>query len=540
VTTYAAPSGSDYYRYVKPPTTGVITPLIMGRDSNGTGPNIDSTEPLDAMQAAVQALGSGDAVFLSAWMFTPDTALTAAYLSTNTTWGQLFAAKAGEGVIVRILINDFDPVAGGLQSQELSNLSALDALVTALPSVVRDNLKYVVCRHPATISALTTWIAQKGWSRSLWRTAYPGSHHQKFMVVRHGDEFTVFCGGVDIELRKAPILWNTNGGWHDVHVKLEGPITRDLEQEFVMRWNMSIGANLRAPIAGWAGYDTLFLHKLSAIDGAPAKTVHDVQMLRTISMGSDTLLFSNTRSDIQEAYKAGIARATKFIYMENQYFRVPSLAGWLLNQKRAHPDLVIVIVVVASAGNDDGNDPVTAQGDYLQFQTFQALVQGIDAAHLRLYTMTGRMVHAKLIMVDDAWMCVGSANVNPRGFLMDSELNIQTSAAGVVSSFRTRLWAHNLGVSAPTVAGWGPSDFIARWDAVATSNAALGLDDMAGEGIVAYDYTSRPGKASAWIPEQYSELDLSLDNSYAALSPAAQPSAVDANDAPPATGDPTV
>ena len=39
--------------------------------------------------------------------------------------------------------------------------------------------------------------------------------------------------------------------------------------------------------------------------------------------------------------------------------------------------------------------------------------------------MHERYVHSKLIVADDRWWCIGSANVNPRGFGLDSELNVQ-------------------------------------------------------------------------------------------------------------------
>src|SRR5580692_5704289 len=145
VTTYAAPSASDYYRYKKPPTTGKITPLINRRDSGGPGGDHDSTEPLDGMQIAVQALGAGDYVDLSSWLFDPETPLTAGSYASTTNWGDFLAAKAGQGVVVRILINDFDPIDGGDNAFEYNEcIAPLNALIGALPAAARDNLKYIV------------------------------------------------------------------------------------------------------------------------------------------------------------------------------------------------------------------------------------------------------------------------------------------------------------------------------------------------------------------------------------------------------------
>ena len=77
------------------------------------------------------------------------------------------------------------------------------------------------------------------------------------------------------------------------------------------------------------------------------------------------------------------------------------------------------------------------------------IVKGLGADRVRFYEMNKRYVHSKLILADDRWWCIGSANVNPRGFGLDSELNVQfrEPTPDVLTGFRKRLWAHNLGVS---------------------------------------------------------------------------------------------
>jgi hypothetical protein len=176
--------------------------------------------------------------------------------------------------------------------------------------------------------------------------------------------------------------------------------------------------------------------------------------------------------------------------------------------------------------------------------------------------MVGRAVHSKFIVADDKWMCVGSANANVRSFELDSELNIQTNAARVVGDFRVQLWAHNLGLTPRTVSSWRIDDFIPRWDAGATSNAPLGSNpqDMAGEGVVAFNYLDHPGSSHFYMPDAFTELDLSPDTggfggsgpsgvanpgnpSDGALTDASDPTSPGpagsaATDTPPATGSP--
>jgi phosphatidylserine/phosphatidylglycerophosphate/cardiolipin synthase-like enzyme len=239
---------------------------------------------------------------------------------------------------------------------------------------------------------------------------------------------------------------------------------------------------------------------------------HDVQMLRTISDdGGAFSTYSTHRDDVRRSYRQGIECATDYIYLENQYFRSTQLADWIVARATARPSLIVILVVVANAAADDGTNAITEHGDHLQYSTFHRIVTGVGASRVRLYTMKNRAVHSKLAFTDDRWCNVGSANANVRSFELDSELNIAVADATLVRAFRRRLWAHNLGVSEATVAGWSTSDFLARWDAVAAANAGKAPSAMAGEGVVRFDYTAVPGAGHGSIPDAFAELDLAPD-----------------------------
>jgi hypothetical protein len=159
-------SSTDYPDYVRPATAGTATMLINGRSSGGSGPNVDSTEPLDRMQATVQSLRAGDRVYLSAWFFEPATALTRGPYGAAATWGALLARRADEGVIVRLLINDFDPISRMDRWLQDDDLDKLNPLIAGLPATRRDNLKYVVSLHPANVGALKALFATGRFGRS--------------------------------------------------------------------------------------------------------------------------------------------------------------------------------------------------------------------------------------------------------------------------------------------------------------------------------------------------------------------------------------
>jgi phosphatidylserine/phosphatidylglycerophosphate/cardiolipin synthase-like enzyme len=74
-------------------------------------------------------------------------------------------------------------------------------------------------------------------------------------------------------------------------------------------------------------------------------------------------------------------------------------------------------------------------------------------------------VHAKVGIVDDRWLTVGSANVNERSLFNDTEANVVTCDTDLARGTRVRLWSEHLGRPVSELAGdptriiddlWGP------------------------------------------------------------------------------------
>lgn len=502
---------TEYLDYVKAATKGKITPLINGRNTNGLGPNIELTEPLNAMEAAVRATtGAGDFVYLGAWLFEPKTLLTSGIpFPGATNWGDFLSIKAQAGVKVRVILNDFDPISGMDETLRVISIEPLAAVINAIPEALRDNFKFIVSLHPAHVGWLKSTLAGKG-----GREIFVASHHQKFMVVKAGNKLTSFCGGLDIESRKTPVKWDfingPTGGWHDIHFQIEGLLAYDLESEFVQRWNRekgAINASKKHPtFTGWAPFETLLPTAVSAEDSAAELAVHNAQMLRTISEDGFFSASNTRRDDIIQAYKAVVVQSKTLLYLENQYFRDQVLADTLASRGKSNTALQAILVVVENAGNDDGANPVTNHGDYLQHLFFKK-VKAAFGDRCRFYTMFSRAVHSKFILSDDLVMVGGSANGNARSFAMDSELNIVVVDGPLVTAFKQRLWAHNLGTTPAAVGGF--TDILAEWDKVATANAALlsTPEDMAGEGVLAFDFDAVKGEKSLIIPDEFAYMD---------------------------------
>jgi phosphatidylserine/phosphatidylglycerophosphate/cardiolipin synthase-like enzyme len=62
-------------------------------------------------------------------------------------------------------------------------------------------------------------------------------------------------------------------------------------------------------------------------------------------------------------------------------------------------------------------------------------------------------VHAKVGIVDDEWLTVGSANLNEHSFFNDTEMNVVCCDPELARETRLRLWAEHLELAVEQVAG---------------------------------------------------------------------------------------
>ena len=475
---------ADYEKRVAAATTGKLIPLLHGRNWAGNKPNADKTESFDSMQRAVESLGRGDTLFLATWQFKPfDIELTTTSATGAANWGEMLKRKAEAGVRMRIIMSDFPSQGLGFKS----NIAALEKLVTELSPDAKDNFKYIVSMHPA---------------RLFFKEI--GTHHQKFMVVRRRGSLTAFCGGLDIAGPRSPRFWSPQGWiWHDLHARLEGRIVYDLDREFVERWNREKAGTTAGKLSGWKDFETLTPAPLAAADKTSAKNSQRLQMHRTVAVGpADGDI---RRDDIWQGYFRLIGCARRFIYMENQYLREPLLAEAIVKMAEARPELIVMVVVTQLS--DDPDNPLTDHGRFLQHQFFSILKAGIPAARRRFYTMSNRLVHTKLMLVDDRAASLGSANGNPRGFFLDSELNVMLDDKSATRHLRLQQWSLDLGLDPTKVASFTVPQFFARWDAIANANDALRAtpEEMQGSGVLPYDPDAVKGKETAGFPAVLTE-----------------------------------
>jgi phosphatidylserine/phosphatidylglycerophosphate/cardiolipin synthase-like enzyme len=282
-------------------------------------------------------------------------------------------------------------------------------------------------------------------------------HHEKTIVI---DDRIAFVGGID--------LTSFNGdrcdtpehpprgavGWHDVTARIAGPAVQDVAENFAMRWQAITG------------------ERLPLVATPPPAGDIEVQVVRTVPDGTYRQLLPRGDFRILESYLRALRAAQRFIYLENQFLWSPEILAVLRDKLARPPTPDFRIVLVLPAKPDSGSDDTRGQLGTL----VQADGDGGRLLACTLYSIGGEKdwqvyIHAKVGIVDDAWMTIGSANLNEHSLFNDTEMNLVTHDARLAQQTRLRLWAEHLQRPASEVAG-DPTDVIDRlWKPIAREQA---------------------------------------------------------------------
>jgi phosphatidylserine/phosphatidylglycerophosphate/cardiolipin synthase-like enzyme len=255
-------------------------------------------------------------------------------------------------------------------------------------------------------------------------TAHPVGccHHQKIVVI---DERLAVCGGIDMtdgrwdtrehredDRRRRRPGGSAYGPWHDLTMMMEGPIAATLGELGRDRWRRAGGKPLgRIEPGEESPWPEGLVPHFENVEVGISRT-------RAEYRGDPGV------AEIEKLFVAQIARAKRFIYAESQYFASRAVAE-AMAARLAEPDPPEIVIV----------HPCTADGwvESTAMDPARArLVQGIREVDSRgrfhLYVPysgeTPIYVHAKLLIVDDEILRVGSANFNNRSMGLDSECDV--------------------------------------------------------------------------------------------------------------------
>jgi phosphatidylserine/phosphatidylglycerophosphate/cardiolipin synthase-like enzyme len=286
-----------------------------------------------------------------------------------------------------------------------------------------------------------------------------GSHHQKIVVV---DDRLAFCGGIDLTGHRwdtsahrvdEPARVNAAGEaytpYHEVQAMVSGAAAASLSELTRERWR-ALGLKRLPPL------------RASTDDLRPSDVPADLTDVDVAI--SSTMPAMDDEPAIRECetlFLDSIARAERSIYIESQYFTNETI-GDALARRLAEPDGPEIVIV--SPAECEGWLERNTMGAF-RADVFKRLLEADTYKRLRLVQpMASRarnvptFVHSKVMVADDRFVRIGSANVSRRSMGVDTECDLAVDAAGDsrieagVRQIRTRLLAEHLGLPVETVA----------------------------------------------------------------------------------------
>jgi phosphatidylserine/phosphatidylglycerophosphate/cardiolipin synthase-like enzyme len=375
-------------------------------------PLVHGATYFDRLVEEVEALGAGDHLFFTDWRGDPDQLLR----DDGPTVAELFTRALRRGVCVRGLV----------WRSHLDRASFSKEENRALDSEIEHNGGELILDQ---------------------RVRRGGSHHQKFVVLRHAREparDVAFVGGIDLchsrrddadhggdpQAVAMAGAYGPRPPWHDVQLELRGPTVAVLDTVFRERWDDPTSPDADHPIA-WIR-DRLHHTRLDAdplppqLPPPPECGPHLIQILRTYPAVRPPYRFApEGERSIARGYTKAVRRARRLIYLEDQYMWSSEVARLFAEALAAHPDLHLVVVVPRVP---DQEGAFAERPQYVG--RWEAIEMCRRAGDNRVHVFdvenhagTPVYVHAKVCVVDDVWASVGSDNFNRRSWTHDSELS---------------------------------------------------------------------------------------------------------------------
>jgi phospholipase D1/2 len=298
------------------------------------------------------------------------------------------------------------------------------------------------------------------------------SHHEKLVVV---DDHVAYCGGVDLTLRR----WDTAAHhpaeprrrdlgrrpyvpMHDVQIVVEGGAAAALGERARERWEHAGGK----PVEG------------RPVENAALWPPHVKPDFENVTVGVMRTVAALEERDrdireIERSTVAALSSAERLVYIENQYITAKSACEALAARMRENPALEAVVLTTREPGGfleaevmGVGRqhfmaafaDPSLASR--IQFVAPLARCDGdfdADDSKVAPDGILSIHVHAKVLIVDDRFLRVGSSNLNNRSMGYDTECDIGIEAGDdaqrrTIASIRNRLIAEHWGSDEQSVA----------------------------------------------------------------------------------------
>lgn len=220
--------------------------------------------------------------------------------------------------------------------------------------------------------------------------------HTKLLVF---DKQTAIMGGMNIGREYY-------SEWHDLMVKVEGPVVGSLGREFNRAWRKS---------SIWGDFSIFHYPKAIAVP-KPGPRDFPIRLLRTDAARGET--------DVLDSTLLAIHAARKRIWIENPYFAHDETARALVAAAKRGVDVRVILPARGDSTIMDAGNLATAK----------ELIQ----AGVKVYRYP-RMTHMK-VMICDGWANVGSANLDTLSLRINRELNLAFSDAAAIRSLENAVF----------------------------------------------------------------------------------------------------
>jgi phosphatidylserine/phosphatidylglycerophosphate/cardiolipin synthase-like enzyme len=297
-----------------------------------------------------------------------------------------------------------------------------------------------------------------------------GSHHQKFVVLRHAGrpELDVaFVGGIDLchsrrdssqhtgdpQTQPMSKQYGDRPPWHDVQVAIHGPAVASVEAVFRERWEdpTPLTRNPVHRLGDWLRREDTSPGPLPApLPEPPGHGSHLVQLLRTYPYRRRGYPFApGGERSVARGYAKAVAQAQRIIHLEDQYLWSPDVVRCFADALAAQPELHLIVILPRYP--DQGGKYSQMPEMYGRARAL-ALLGRAGGDRVAVYTPENEAgvpiyVHAKVCVIDDEWTAVGSDNLSLRSWTHDSELTCAAldDGTGLARELRLRLAREHLG-----------------------------------------------------------------------------------------------
>jgi phosphatidylserine/phosphatidylglycerophosphate/cardiolipin synthase-like enzyme len=453
-------------------------------------PHVDGQVYFGAVADVLDSLrGPGDRVYITSWAL--DTTMTLRPGAGQPTLLKTLADLAGFGVDVRMIVAVPRHSLGQQGAPFWTKEFWINPLLSqGIGDTARLNIASVhaLRAEPRNGTSVLAGRVLVDWGGGF------DSRHEKCTIVFRAEtgDLQAFVGGMDYMPDRYADEYHlsapTNAWWHDAGVQLAGGAAAAVLDNFRTRWdetatlppqrywfdgnalqfNPTIEATAPPPAPPQApppatvpagSYNDASVRIWRSY--GPARAVMPLRSAENRTLPWHTLPSTGVR-EVRDGISQAIKWATKYIYVEDQSIN-PGLGERLYAPHTILFPLlsdacalgVKVIFVTQGTMGPDQKFPFTANLDFSAEVNDLILgpLTGAERANFALFYVRDIKVHAKLVLVDDKFVSVGSANMWDRSQVgLESEVNAAIvhpgDSASLVADWRVRLWRGHFRVPA--------------------------------------------------------------------------------------------